>query len=198
MTVELLQTNAPYRPAWIGKLRGVRAAFRLVPYLLSIFRAAGKADVVHVMANSGWAWHLVAAPAIRIAHWRGLPVVVNYRGGLAAEFLAGQGARVRRSMRRAAALVVPTRFLQEIFAQYDMPAQTIPNVVDVTTFRPAEPRPSTAATAPHIVVTRNLEQIYGNDVALRAFARVRQRSAWGAAFDRGFRARARRSRTAGG
>ena len=127
------------------------------------------------MANSGWAWHLFAAPAIRIAHWRGVPVVVNYRGGLAAEFLAEQ-ARVASgaTLRRAAALVVPSRFLQEVFARHGMPAQIIPNVVDVTTFRPAEPRHSTVATAPHLVVTRNLEQLYGNDIALRALARVRQ------------------------
>ena len=174
MPVELVQTNAPYRPAWIGNLRGVRAAFRLLPFLLRTYRAASRADVAHVMANSGWAWHLFAAPAIRIAQLRGVPVVVNYRGGLAAEFLAKQGARVRRGMSRAAALVVPTRFLQQVFARHDMPAQTIPNVVDVTIFRPAEPRLSTVTTAPHLVVTRNLEHLYGNDIALRALARVRQ------------------------
>ena len=95
-SVTVVRTNAPYRPAWIGRVRGVRALFRLVPYIISLWRAMrGQSDLAHVMANSGWAWHLFAAPAIRIAALRGVPVVVNYRGGEAAPFLAA-GARVRR------------------------------------------------------------------------------------------------------
>ena len=67
MAVEIVQVNAHYRPHWIGNLRGVRAVFRLVPYLLRLWRCAGRADLFHVMANSGWAWHLCAAPAVWIA-----------------------------------------------------------------------------------------------------------------------------------
>ena len=64
--VEVVQVNAPYRPTWAGRLKGVRAIFRLVPYFLQLWRAAGRADLLHVMANSGWSWHLFAAPAIWI------------------------------------------------------------------------------------------------------------------------------------
>jgi hypothetical protein len=39
------------------------------------------------MANSGWSWHLFAAPAIWLARLRGVPVLVNYRGGDAERFL---------------------------------------------------------------------------------------------------------------
>ena len=86
-------------------------------------RAAGRADVVHVMANSGWAWHLFAAPAIWLSRLARRPVVVNYRGGLASEFLAERRARsVRGRAPRRAALVVPSRFLQEVFARHGMPA----------------------------------------------------------------------------
>ena len=62
--VEVVQVNAPYRPAWAERLKGVRALFRLLPYLLHLWRGCGRADVVHVMANSGWSWHLFAAPAV--------------------------------------------------------------------------------------------------------------------------------------
>lgn len=172
--MELVQTNASYRPAWVARLQGVRAIFRLGPYLLRLWRATRRADVAHVMANSGWAWHLFAAPAIRLARARGLPVVVNYRGGLAEEFLAKQAARVRRDMRHSAALVVPTRFLQEVFARQGMPAHVIPNIVDRNVFGPAEEQTAVGGAGPHLVVTRNLERLYGNDVALRAFAQVRQ------------------------
>src|SRR5690606_31226648 len=88
IAAEAVNTQAPYRPAWAARLRGLRELFRLVPFLCSVWTARGRAGVVHVMANSGWSWHLMAAPAIRIARLRGRPVIVNYRGGLAREFLA--------------------------------------------------------------------------------------------------------------
>jgi hypothetical protein len=47
---------------------------------------------MHVMANSGWSWHLFAAPAVWIAAALGVPVVVNYRGGEAEPSLRGRHA----------------------------------------------------------------------------------------------------------
>ncbi len=171
--VTLVQTNAPYRPAWVESLRGLRAVFRLVPYLLHLRRGCAGVDVVHVMANSGWAWHLFAAPAIRIARGRGRPVVVNYRGGLAREFLA-QAANSVKATLQGTRLVVPSEFLREVFAGHGVAAQIIPNVVDTATFRPSvETRPFDAR-APHVVIARNLEPIYGIDVGLEALAILRR------------------------
>lgn len=169
LKVELVQTNRPYRPAWTGRIPVLRAVARLGPYLASLWRAAGRAELFHVMANSGWAWHLFAAPAIRIASWRRVPVVVNYRGGEAADFLQRSGARVRRTMRRAARLIVPSGFLQDIFARHDMPASIVPNVVDLGRFKPAAEAP---AGRLHVVVARNLEKLYDNASAIRAFAQL--------------------------
>ena len=173
--VSLVQTNAPYRPAWVERLRGLRAVFRLAPYLQRLASATRRVDVVHVMANSGWSWHLFAAPAIWIARVRGKPVVANYRGGLAAEFLHGQVRFVRPTLARASVLVVPSGFLKEIFAQHQVAADVIPNVVDLQIFHPASREATRDLGAPHIVVARNLEQLYGNDVAIRALAVLRQR-----------------------
>ena len=85
--VVFVRTNAPYRPHWVGGVPVLRAGFRLLPYLWSLWRGVGRAEVVHLFANSGWAWHLLAAPAIAIAGLRGVPVIVNYRGGQADELL---------------------------------------------------------------------------------------------------------------
>ena len=169
--VEVVQVNAPYRPAWAGRIKGLRALFRLVPYLLALWRGCGRADLVHVMANSGWSWRLFAAPAVWIAWLRGTPVVVNYRGGEADAFLTRAGKWVRPTMRRAAALVLPSSFLLEVFARHGMPGRIVPNIIDLDRFRPAA-APGEAAEAPHLVVARNLEPIYGNDVALQAFSRI--------------------------
>jgi PEP-CTERM/exosortase A-associated glycosyltransferase len=123
-SVTLIPTNAPYRPAFIGRWPGVRAAFRLVPYLTP-WGAAGRCELVHVMANSGWSWHLFAGPAIWVARLRGVPVVVNYRGGEAATFLQSGARWVRASMHQATRLVVPSAFLQQVFARHGMTAQIV-------------------------------------------------------------------------
>ncbi|HSV46862.1 MAG TPA: glycosyltransferase family 4 protein [Ramlibacter sp.] len=165
--VELVQTNAAYRPVWAASVPVLRALFRLLPYLDALWRTAGRSDVFHVMANSGWSWHLFAAPAIWIATARGVPVVVNYRGGEAAGFLGRSQTLVRWSMKRAAALAVPSGFLAEVFGRFGMGSQVVPNIVDLQRFRPAEGRRPGGA---RLLVARNLEPIYDNATALRAFA----------------------------
>ncbi len=51
--VRIVQTNAPYRPRAVRRVRGVRALFRLMPYMWNLRRAMGEATLVHIMANSG-------------------------------------------------------------------------------------------------------------------------------------------------
>ena len=65
--VEMLATNAPYKPSWIEHFPVVRAAFRLLPYLYRSWRLAGRVDVIHMMANSGWSWQLFCAPVVWVA-----------------------------------------------------------------------------------------------------------------------------------
>jgi len=170
-SVITVQVNAPYQPAWAARLPVLRAAFRLLPYLARLWRTAGQVDLFHVMANSGWAWHLFAAPAVWVAHWRGIPAVVNYHGGEAELFLQRSQSLVRLTMHRAHALVVPSGFLVDVFARFEMRAQVVPNIINLDRFAPRSPAPT---TAPHLVVARNLEPLYDNLTALRAFQTVLQ------------------------
>ena len=39
--VSLVQTNAVYKPQVVGRFKKVRAFFRLIPYLLRLWRLAG-------------------------------------------------------------------------------------------------------------------------------------------------------------
>lgn len=167
--VRIVQVNAPYRPRWIGGVPVLRSLFRLVPYLAALWRVAGQVDVMHIMANSGWSWHLFAAPAVWIAHWRGIPTVVNYRGGEAADFLRRSGPLVRMTMARAGALVVPSGFLVGVFQAHAMPADIVPNIVDLSRFHRREP---VRHAAPLLLVARNLEPLYDNHTAIRAFQLV--------------------------
>jgi glycosyltransferase involved in cell wall biosynthesis len=168
---ETIQVNAPYSPRWIASVPVIRAAFRLIPYIGRVWRGAGRNDLFHVMANSGWSWHLFATPAIWVARLRGIPVVVNYRGGEAETFLGRSAALVRFSMRRAAALVVPSGFLQQVFSRFGLDARIVPNVVDLDKFHPGPSSPA----GMHIVIARNLEPLYDIGTGLRAMALLLRR-----------------------
>ena len=170
VAVELVQVNPPYVPAWVGHVPIARAAFRLLPYLFRLWRVIGRVNLVHVMANSGWAWHLFAAPAVWIAHLRGRAVVVNYRGGEAEEFLQRQHGWIAPTLRRATAVVVPSGFLQQVFAKWGVDSIIVPNIIDLSRFNPADTNPH----SPHVIVTRNLEDIYDIPTAIQAFARIRR------------------------
>jgi len=171
-TVEVVPVNAPYRPAWIAGLPGVRAVARLLPYASALRAAAARADLVHVLASSGWSWHLFAAPAVWISRGCGVPVVVNYRGGGAEPFLSGSALFVKPTLRRANTLVVPSEFLREVFGRFGMAARVVPNVIDAERFAPAQAGSDPARTGPHVLIARNLEAVYDIESGLRAFKQV--------------------------
>lgn len=169
--VGVVRMNEPYRPAWVERVPFVRAAFRLVPYKWRLWREIGQADLVHLMASSGWAWHLFAAPAIWIAWLRGKPIVVNYRGGGAEDFFRRSFGIVRPTLKRASVVVVPSRFLREVFGRRGVETEIVPNIIDLSRFRPQAGRSS----GMHVVVARNLEDLYDMPTALRAFRRILDR-----------------------
>jgi len=171
VSAELVRTNTPYSPGWVGHVPVLRALFRLLPYLWRLWRACGRAQVVHVLANSGWAWHLFAAPAVWMARARDRAVIINYRGGLADSFFRAAPRHVLATLRSAQVRVTPSSFLLRVFGQHGLDAEVIPNIVDLSRFGPAGRAPD---HAPHLIVTRNLEAIYDIPTALRAFADIRR------------------------
>lgn len=172
--VELVQTNTPYKPGWVGRLRGMRALFRLFPYLWRLWRTAGRVDLFHVMANSGWSWHLFAAPAIWMGWLRRTPVVVNYRGGEAESFFQKSFRWVRPSLKRVAAVIVPSDFLARVFRERDIDALVVKNIIDIERFARDGGRSQPGQDGPHLLVTRNLEPIYDIGTVLRAFRYIRE------------------------
>jgi glycosyltransferase involved in cell wall biosynthesis len=167
--VAVVQTNRPIRPAWLARFRGVRALARLVPYCAALWRTIGGCDVVHVFANSGWSWHLFAAPALRVAHLRSVPCLVHYHGGQAEGFLA-RSPRVVRALRGVHSVVVPSAYLHDVFASHGVQSHVVPNLLDVAAFSVP---PRRCGHPPQLAVTRNLERVYDIPTALRAFERIR-------------------------
>jgi glycosyltransferase involved in cell wall biosynthesis len=161
-----VQTNAAYHPEVIGRVKGVRALFRLIPYLVRLWRVTGQVDLLHIFANSGWSWQLFTAPAVWIAWLRNTPVIVNYRGGEAGAYLARSIRWIRPTLNRSDYIVVPSGFLQGVFRGFGIDTETIPNIIDPSRFEFCAARASRCKLGPHLVVTRNLESIYGVETAI--------------------------------
>ena len=66
---------------------------------------------------------------------------------------------------------MPSGYLGQVFARFGHETKIIPNIIDRQIFRPTER--NRTAKGYTLVVTRNLEAIYGLDTALRALAKVR-------------------------
>ncbi|MFT5334039.1 MAG: glycosyltransferase involved in cell wall biosynthesis [Halioglobus sp.] len=172
--VVLVQTNKPYWPNKIESIKGIRAVFRLIPYLREVWKMVGSVDVVHLMANSGWSWQLFSAPTVWIGWLRKTPVIVNYRGGEAQSYFAESFSRVKPTLAKAATIVAPSGYLKKVFADFGLETHVIPNIVDLERFKPREERLDEGASFFRLIITRNLEAIYGIDTAIRAIGLARE------------------------
>lgn len=168
--VDVVQTNASYKPKWAGKIPVLRAVFRLVFYIINLWKIAGQVEVFHIMANSGWSWHLFTVPAVWIAKLRSVPTVINYRGGEAEKFFSKSFKYVQPTLNACSSIIVPSRFLEEVFSKRGVTTQIIANIIDLERFNSTDNKAK--EFSPHLLVTRNLELIYDNETAIRAFNEI--------------------------
>jgi glycosyltransferase involved in cell wall biosynthesis len=68
------------------------------------------------------------------------------------------------------AVVVPSRYLVDVFAEFGIEAEPVPNIVDLTQFLFRERRP----LRPHLICTRGFSPYYCVDVVVRAFAELKK------------------------
>lgn len=168
VNVDHLVTNRDYRPAFIAKLPVIRAFFRLFDYWLMLNRCLKKYQVVHLMANSGWSFYLFAMPVIHLAKRHQIPVIMNYRGGLADSFFSKHWRWIKKTMADVEQVIVPSSFLQDVFKQRGIDATIMPNIVDLGLFE--YQLPTLDKQKLHVVITRNLEEIYDVKTAIDGFA----------------------------
>ena len=164
----------PRALAWARGVPGLRTLLNQSLYLPSL-ATVRQADVVHVFSASYWSFLLGPAPALLAARACGRPVVLHYHSGEAEDHLSHWGPLVHPWLRLADRIVVPSRYLGDVFGRHGYATREIPNVIDSATFSFRERR----RLRPRLVSVRNLERHYGVDTILRAFALVRVR--WPAA-----------------
>jgi glycosyltransferase involved in cell wall biosynthesis len=151
----------------LSRVKFVRTAVTQALYWPLLFRQLRSADVAHVFSASYWSFLLSPLPAIVVARLLGKPLIVNYRSGEAPDHLK-RSAIARLALRRADLNVVPSKFLQDVFSEFHIPTEIIPDIVDLNrfAFRRRE------VFQPRLLCTRNFEPLYNIGCTLRAFAIV--------------------------
>ena len=140
-------------------------------YCMSLLLQVRRYDVIHLFSASYLSFLISQMPPILVARLYRKPLILNYRSGEAEDHLRGASRGVFGLLRMCHAIVVPSGFLVQIFAQFGFRATAIANVVDPSVIH-ARHRGS---ARPRIIVPRALEPLYNVACAIRAFAIIQRR-----------------------
>lgn len=154
---------------WCRRLPLVRTALNEALYVPSLKRLRD-ADVVHAYSASYWSFLLAPVPAMLAARRYGKRVILNYHSGEAEDHLSNWGRLVHPMLRLADEIVVPSPYLQQVFARHGYHSRVIRNVVDIDAFAFCEREP----LRPQWLSVRGFQKHYRVDVVLRAFALFRE------------------------
>jgi L-malate glycosyltransferase len=154
----------PKLPGFIRRLPYVRTGVNALVYYAGLIKGVLASDVIHAFTSSFWGYTLWIIPAVSVSRLLSRKIVINYRDGQAEQHLRDWPSAVR-TLRRTDAIVVPSRYLVEVFEKFGLSAEVIPNAIDVSAFRFRERR----TVRPVFLTNRGFEPLYNVDCALRAF-----------------------------
>jgi glycosyltransferase involved in cell wall biosynthesis len=167
----------PHNPRLPGPLRVlqlikyVRTLVTSLVYCITLLLQVPKHDVIHTFSASYLSFLLAPTPAILIAKLFGKKTILNYRSGEAEDHLRCWPRTAIPIARLADQLIVPSRYLVEVFSKFGLQAQAVSNIIDLEKFKFRERRP----LLPLFLTNRNLYPLYNVACVLRAFARIQQK-----------------------
>ncbi|HYU47542.1 MAG TPA: glycosyltransferase family 4 protein [Terriglobales bacterium] len=153
---------------WIERIPGLRTIVREPLYLREVWRGLEDSDVAHIFSAGYWSFLIAPAPAWWTSRWRGKRTLIHYHSGEARDHLR-RFRSARAVLGKVDAVVVPSRYLVDVFAEFGIEAEPVPNIVDLTQFSFRERGP----LRPRLICTRGFSPYYCVDVVVRAFAELK-------------------------
>jgi L-malate glycosyltransferase len=153
--------------AWIAKIPALRTIVREPLYIAALLSGLAEADIAHIFSASYWSFRLAPLPARFIANLKGKFALVNYHSGEARDHLQRFPEAIT-VLKKADKVVVPSPFLKNVFEDFDIGADVVPNIADLSQFKFHLRKPLSAK----LVCTRGFHRYYAIDAVVRAFAEV--------------------------
>lgn len=154
----------------LHRIKYVRTVVYSIAYFSLLLLRLPRFDVVHVFAASYFSFLVTPTPAVLIAKLYGKPVLLNYHSGEAEDHLRRWPRTTRAILKLADRIIVPSRYLVEVFARFGFRAEAVHNTTPLDRFRFRSRRP----LRPVLLSNRNLESHYNVADTLRAFALIEQ------------------------
>ena len=157
-------------PAAIGGIPLVRTIARCLIYWARLFSRAWCYDMLHVFTASYWSYTLWSIPALLAAKLYRKKIVLNYRDARAEDHLR-HWRSAGFTIRRMDAVVAPSGYLCDVFAQFGIQCRSIYNVIDRENFIHRQ----RCVLRPEFLHNRGMELLYNIPTTLRAFALVQEK-----------------------
>jgi L-malate glycosyltransferase len=154
---------------WVSRVPFLRTIVRTPFYLVGLWRGLRNVDVAHIFSASYSSFLVAPLPAWLVATLLGKKTLINYHSGEARNHLNGSWI-ARAVLRRVGRVVSPSGYLVDVFRDFHLAAEPVPNIIDLSQFRCRERVP----LRPHLVCTRGFHPYYSVDVVIKAFARVKK------------------------
>lgn len=156
---------------FLQNIKYARTVVTSIKYWRLLFEKVRKSDFVLVSSAAMSGYTISTLPPLFAAKFYGKKVVLNYHSGEAEHHIKTAKRTALPSMKKFDEIVVPSQFLVDVFAKYNLEANVIFNFVETEKFVFRERKP----LRPVFLSNRNFEKHYSVGDILRAFQIIEQK-----------------------
>ena len=170
ITVDLQPTNPQFLPA-LQKIKYLRTIIVSAAYIFELFKKIPRHDVVHIYSAGDTGFLISTTPAILISKLFGKKTILHYHHGGAEEHLKTWGRTALPTIKLFDVIIVPSNFLADVFAKFDLRAMAIYNTIDIKKYHFRERK----NLRPVFMANRNFDALYNVGCILRAFRLIQEK-----------------------
>lgn len=127
-------------------------------------------DVIQIQSASYWGF-MPTLIAVIVGKTLGKRIIVAYYGGEAKRFLGQYRVIVTPILKKVNAVLVPSKFLRDVFKKYGIDTEIIPSFIETDKFKYRERK----TIKPNFLFARHLEETYNPIMVIRAFRIIKEK-----------------------
>lgn len=149
----------------------LRTVLTSIKFWWSLFKKVPKKNIVHIFSSGTTSYLISTLPPLFVAKLFGAKTILHYHTGEAETHLRDWKLTAKPTMKRFDKIIVPSQFLVDVFARFDLSATAIFNFVESEKFKFKTRNP----LRPIFLSNRNFEAHYQVGNVLRAFQLIQER-----------------------